>query len=489
MENHERMPRVRKGMATQRETERSVDRDAGKDAEAIAAAIQEHLVRPQEALRGWRSEPVRLVESRHRTTSRAAFTFVAPLVNEATGERQDRTVVAVSYGGNRTRRAWERLKRPSGMAGGMAVAPPLLRAGYDPGLDLLLQSFPFDNRLPALQVLLAGPNAAVLEALGAPAQAAWSVEVVRYHPDMRAMLAVSAGDRRGFVKLYRDEEKGAEATAVHAAIRAGMARHSGVEIPEVLGWLPELRAQVLAPAVGEELQTALALAGGGAPEIAGRAARAIAGFHQLPLDPAWSRPPDQESLRVDRLAADLMERFPALSERVVRVSTALDEALPLGPVGTSHGDLKPEHVLVAGERVALIDFDRVAVGDPLQDVANLAHQLARRLGREAGGGTPYPAAVGALLDAYAAAMPEEWARHLPARLARAAFGKAAVAIRGGDATEGWAEAGLREAEDALAGRLWSAEPGAVAEPAMIEDSTRAARVARGRSRGRGRAAR
>jgi aminoglycoside phosphotransferase (APT) family kinase protein len=46
-----------------------------------------------------------------------------------------------------------------------------------------------------------------------------------------------------------------------------------------------------------------------------------------------------------------------------------------GPRSLLHGDVKIEHLLDAGDRLAVIDLDSVAVGDPLRDVGRLLASL------------------------------------------------------------------------------------------------------------------
>jgi hypothetical protein len=457
-----RVPKMRKGMAGRGKGARKSPLDIA----AMETAITEALFRPGAADAGWQVDRMALVEAGNRTSSRGAFTFLVPLKNRETGERQERTVVAVSYGGERTARAWERLQRPIGVRDARAVEPPLRRAGYVPDLDLLLQTYPFDHRLPAMQALLEDPTPEVLAMLGAQGMSdpVWTATVARYHPDMRSTLEVSVRERQGaaddairaFIKIYRDEEKGAEATAIHAAIGAGLAERPGVIVPRVLGWVPPMRAQVLAPVAGIDLDDAMQENAPWARDGVALAARAIAALHVLPLDAAWSRPLESEAQRLETISEDLAERYPALSGRVRQVAADVAARTATGPVGTMHGDLKPSHVLVGPGEVALFDFDRAAMGDPVQDMGNLMYLLGQRLQRQQGSGEPMPEVVRAFVTAYLAEVPAAWGEVLPAWYARVALGKAAKAFRGGVETEQGVEAGIREAEDALAGRLWGA---------------------------------
>src|SRR5256886_12328014 len=47
------------------------------------------------------------------------------------------------------------------------------------------------------------------------------------------------------------------------------------------------------------------------------------------------------------------------------------------------GDLKPDHVFLAGDRVIFIDLDSVVLGDPVRDPAHMFAYVAGRVGLDA----------------------------------------------------------------------------------------------------------
>jgi hypothetical protein len=461
-------PRTRKGLGGARrgaDDPRAAALRAAGDPAAARALLADHLLRPDAG--GWRVEDAAVADSGHRTASRAVFRYAVRLRHEATGATQARTVTAVAYGGGRTARAWRRLLRPGGLPDPAAFGPPLLAAALVPELDLLLQTFPFDHRLPGLWALAGAPPAEVVAPLlerfgpGRWERTSWAAEVVRYHPDVRAAVALDVAARPAggggearrsfFAKAFRDEAKGEGFSEIHGAVWE-QTRRGGAPfgVPEPVAWLPALRVQLLGRAPGVPLEAAVA------DEQAARlAARAVAGLHRLPVAPRWARPAAGEVARVERLAEGIAAAHPKAAARAERLATAVAGALAAGPEAVAHGDLKPAHVLLDGDRVTLIDLDRLSVADPLADVANLAYLLARRLGHRPGAGRPLPGPARALVAAYQAETPPDWAPLLPSRYARVALARAAAGSRGGAAkSPRQAEAALREAEDALAGRLW-----------------------------------
>jgi aminoglycoside phosphotransferase (APT) family kinase protein len=87
---------------------------------------------------------------------------------------------------------------------------------------------------------------------------------------------------------------------------------------------------------------------------------------------------DPERLR--RAAAQFRTARPELAPLV----TAVEESILAGlaalgelPAVPVHGDLKPNHLLLDGERVVLLDLDKFAAGEPMLDVTNLLYHLRR----------------------------------------------------------------------------------------------------------------
>jgi hypothetical protein len=364
------------------------------------------------------------------------FRYAVRLRHEATGATQARTVTAVAYGGGRTARAWRRLLRPGGLPDPAAFGPPLLAAALVPELDLLLQTFPFDHRLPGLWALAGAPPAEVVAPLlerfgpGRWERTSWAAEVVRYHPDVRAAVALDVAARPAggggearrsfFAKAFRDEAKGEGFSEVHGAVWE-QTRRGGAPfgVPEPVAWLPALRVQLLGRAPGVPLEAAVADRAGGA---GWRRARwpASTGCRWRRAGPA--RPPAR-SPASSAWPRSSPRPTPGAAARAERLAAAVAGALAAGPEAVAHGDLKPAHVLLDGDRVTLIDLDRLSVADPLADVANLAYLLARQLGHRPGAGRPLPGPARALVAAYQAETPPDWAPLLPSRYARVALAR------------------------------------------------------------------
>lgn len=443
---------------------------AALDPARMRAVLAEHL----RSVGGAATEvlAVRVAFARHRTDGRATLAYDVRLRDPATGGEREQVVTGVAYGGGRTRRAWESLRRQAPPAQAPGDHPALPPFAYVPALDLLLQVFPFDHRLPGLAAMLAGPPPELAAALlpyfgpGEWAVAGWAADPVRYRVDQRATLrvAVRARDSDGreaervvYAKVYRKRATGAAAHRLLGWLRERVG--TAFDVGEPVAWLPGPRTLVQTEAAGEPLSEVLLRPGQAAP-AAQRVAAALAALHRSGVVVPGTR-----SLADDRVqlavAQDLLRRArPDLGPRIGAVAAAVVAGLPEAEPTPTHGDLKPEHVLLEGARVALLDFDRATLGDPLHDVAQLLAVLARSVGRGELPRDGVRAASAALVGDYAARVPAAWMARLPLRTAAALLTAAAAGGRGvqdqgtRDAWAGRIEGLLLQAEEAAAGRLW-----------------------------------
>jgi hypothetical protein len=167
-------------------------------------------------------------------------------------------------------------------------------------------------------------------------------EIVRYHPGRR--LTVREGDRFGKIGV------GPELLDAQRELWAH--RHElGFTVAEPLGYDAETRTLWLGTVPGSEVWPA--------PQLAERMGAALATLHRSGVRPATRRErPDH--------ARELIRRVPAVRERVLEL---LADPPPPGPPRPIHGAPHPPQWLADGDALGLIDFDRLALGDPEADVA------------------------------------------------------------------------------------------------------------------------
>jgi aminoglycoside phosphotransferase (APT) family kinase protein len=393
----------------------------------------------------------------------------------ASGEPFAQIVTGLTYDTDRARPLAQRLVRqdPAASAplGPLALAP----VSYSPELDLLIQVFPYDYRLPGLLRLFQGAPEMVEPIVNELGDGPWTVEqatatTARYRPDMRGMVRLdvavrgSGGElatRRAYAKVYREGEEARRAHHVLRVLAEGTAREDhGFAVARPIAYVEEWQTLLLGEVPGTRLlQIVRRRDDAGEAAVAVRqAARAVAGFHQFPfpegLLPVAAQ--DQEE-RLATVAETLRANNPGVASDVDRLVEEIGGALDGSPLMPTHFDLKQGHMLVDEERVGLLDFDKLALGDPLIDVANLVATLgAEREGSERRGERRL-ALVDAFTEEYFAHVPAGWRDRFPARLALAALAEAATTGRGQRGRGGRADVAARaasaveQAQRALAG--------------------------------------
>ena len=168
---------------------------------------------------------------------------------------------------------------------------------YVPELDLLLQVFPNDYRLPGLAAMTAGAPPELLPALlqefgsGNWQLENWHATTVQYRVDMRAILRLSIEaidkntdrsiGRTFFAKVYRDAEQGRRAHRMQQDLHDHAATiGTQLIIAKPIIYLDELRTVVTEAVPGISLSKIIRR-GEDSIDAVRSAARAIADFHRL----------------------------------------------------------------------------------------------------------------------------------------------------------------------------------------------------------------
>jgi hypothetical protein len=324
--------------------------------------------------------------------------------------------------------------------------PPL---SFVPELQLLIQVFPFDYRLPGLRRLTHDPPDGVVSIItnqfgpGEWRIENWDAETVRYHVDMRAMVRLDvravertsqqSSDIRLYAKVYAEAEAGAEAFTIQERLWQYAAENAvPFNVAQPIGWFPDLQTLLLGDVSGTSLLDVLRQRDESLPAL-DKTSQAFAALHQLPLVDFLaerSREVRDEDARLDRLGGAIIEAAPDLAPLVNEVIAAI-RANPGDPVlGPTHFDLKPGHILLDDHHVALLDFDKLKAADPLVDVASFAVNL----GKVRGGNRRQPGKAQATIDAFLAdyfsRVPDDWSARFPACYATALLAEAVNSGRG-----------------------------------------------------------
>src|SRR5205823_7566812 len=104
----------------------------------------------------------------------------------------------------------------------------------------------------------------------------------------------------------------------------------------------------------------------------------VAEFHALPMTFANERDTAAKVASIIASAAEFTWLLPAQRARIAALRRELVvrlEAIPASRLRPIHGDFHGDNVLVDGTRLALVDLEDCAMGDPADDVGSNWAQL------------------------------------------------------------------------------------------------------------------
>ncbi|MFQ5554358.1 MAG: phosphotransferase family protein [Acidimicrobiia bacterium] len=242
--------------------------------------------------------------------------------------------------------------------------PPALHTAHDRALGWLrVVPFPGDARLHTL------PN--VLERTTDP-------RVVRYVPRKRCTLSTrqDAEALPRFVKVFPDG-RGAvlhdEGVAVWDAHQRG---ELDFDVAPPLRWEEETNSLWQGGVAGEPLRARLMT--DSAPSLAARICAAAGSIAASSLTPRRTYDAAVQLERTSRQASDIRPRFPQLTGPVENLLGGVAE-LHLhaggGPPRPLHGSPHVSQWLHTTDRLGLVDFDRVSMGDPELDAATFIAEI------------------------------------------------------------------------------------------------------------------
>jgi len=363
-----------------------------------------------------------------QSTARCVLQYTLRLHEPGTGRRWEQGVTGLIYAQTgAAERLWQELQATDPCQGIPNDWLTFRPVGFIPELEMVVQVFPYDRKLRNLRLVLGGAlHDLEPELLARLAPGEWRVteramEPTRYRTELGAALKYtlqtrdaatgSAASLRCFVKVYRNDH--GEHTfellqSLDERVGRGETRYAVVR---PVAYRKDLRTLVLEEAPGGALQQLLR--SGHDPAGALRiTARAVAAFNQDDLGNAnVAESPLAAQLEELRLGAAIVEwAQPQLATLVRAITAAVAAGLEEVPPGPIHGDLKPDHVFLAGERVIFIDLDSVVLGDPVRDPAHLFAYVAGRVGLDALPVEEARAAARLFAAEYFDHVPEAWRR-------------------------------------------------------------------------------
>jgi hypothetical protein len=417
-------------------------------------------------------EDCRFIRLRYRQDSRCFLLYTLRLVEPDTGRERDVQVTGLLYAEkNRAEQAWRKLQATDPQQEIPNAWLTFEPVSFVPELDMLVQVFPYDRRLPTLPLLLAGPPPELEPVLlgrfgpGDWSVQAWKVEPVRYREQRGAVLRYTArarnagtgrrGEKSFYAKVYRHEKGEQTYQALRALWRRTSANGEGFTVVRPLAYLSDLRALILEEAPGTPLDEIL-LGDGDTTGAVRRVARALAAFNQGDA-PATTRRYllADHAAYLERAGRVLRRGCPHLRLEVESIMEGVLAGLQEVPLRPTHRDLKADHIFLDGDRTIFIDLDMFAKADPVLDPARLLTRLAMPAPL-----FPIPrqrarAAAREFAEEYFAHVPGAWQDRLP-------FHYAGTLLKTADGyfsrqVPDWSGriAGLlEEARASLAGKVW-----------------------------------
>lgn len=463
--------------------------EVAKDPERMLEVFQRHLRPLSEKV--YKVRECRIIRVRHRQGKRCILEYTLRLEELDTGREQSERVTGVMYAQGHTRALWEKGRLPGPGREIPGASPPFAPFSYIPELEMLVQVFPYDHLLPALPSLMSGPSPELeplLLARFGPGDwwtETWNTETVRYIAQIRATLRLTlqardatsgrVEERRFYAKIYPDEGQGEQTFQVTQALwdraNAGGASFAvgrpivylsnlrllvqeevpGIHLREIL-----VRGDEATPAVRRVARTLknVLLRKDRVPPAVRKAARALAALHLDHGVTSRRRLPRAEIASLRGIRQALEQTFPHLRPELEEIISAVAAGLEGGPLRPAHCDLGLEHILLDGDRLALIDLDDFAEADPMLDVARVLSQLTVMSVRSRLPRGRARRAARAFTEEYFARVPDAWRARLPLYYANAVLRGAVGLTRRPESVQEEVEALVKEAKDPTIGGIW-----------------------------------
>ncbi|HEY6223394.1 MAG TPA: phosphotransferase [Gemmatimonadales bacterium] len=361
-----------------------------------------------------------------QSSGRCVLQYTLRLADPHSGREWDQWVTGVLYPRpGEAERWWRKLSAGEprrGIPEEWLIFDPV---DFIPELQMLVQVFPFDRKLPQLGTVLgAGVRELEPALLARLRPGAWQVTKrtvvpTRYRTELGAALRLDLQVRdsvtaqrvalRCYLKVFRNDH----GEDTFAFLRDCEARHNaapgGFGVVRPLGYLGQWRTLALEEAPGSTLQQLL-LTSRTPGALARAVARAVAAFNQTDLAITTQHTLADQLADVQGAATLIQWACPETRPAVRRVVDAVVAGLAEVPPVPLHRDLKPDHVFLSGGHVYFIDCDSVALGDPARDPAHLFAHILGGVGLESMSRDERHAAATAFVGEYFSRVPKRWAR-------------------------------------------------------------------------------
>jgi len=373
------------------------------DPSRMARRFEDHF-RASGMAAGWAVSGCAIEKVYYKPTRHCGVCYRVSFCSDSGGEADEWVygrMFAPEIGHERFENAVAATERPRPAGDCLARVPAL---GFWEDLHMMVTVFPHDRKMPHLSHAVdptyvgseieahgsamrgatngspAGPKRVACTELG--------YRRVKFMPGKRCVLhyraqVAAAGESERelsfYSKTYNDSKSRYHFALLKSVCGQLKAQGAPIDIPAPLHHLDPLNTIWVADWKGAPLMAAIDREDFGS--LLRRAAGMVATFHKSRIEGLRPGPDPTEALSV--VSEDLARYglgFPAhrdLAARIVERLVARKDAVDPGgaPVVPIHGACRVEQMLMRDGDVTLIDFDALALGDPIQDVAEFIASL------------------------------------------------------------------------------------------------------------------
>lgn len=245
-------------------------------------------------------------------------------------------------------------------------------------LGMVLSFFPNDAKLRSLRRLSPAAVPRLLSRIAPEHEGLWDGEIfpLAYKPERRFVARVDCdGEPAAVLKLYTGAGYRAALPGLGLKMSGGV-----LELPRVLGHSTRRRSVATEWLSGLLLGEAQGEPGFDMGQVRYVGA-ALAELHAQSIKGLPRRARVKEYAHLQAVARQLTFLLPRVSPLARSLARRIVRSLARVPerYGTAHGDFYAKQVILRGEKVAILDFDRAHGGDTTADLGNYLAHLERDL--------------------------------------------------------------------------------------------------------------
>lgn len=320
-------------------------------------------------------------ESRNKSFLAAAYHLQG--INQPMQQPQEGIVYVKAYLGERSQTEYEKAR--ASFQDNPQHAPMLIEK-----YGMVTWFFPYDPAFPELSIVMDTERMRAYFTDGlfggqddyACGIKAIAVQIINYRPEIRCTYRYDFETNSGlkrvlFGKTFADG-KGAEIYRRILMLHNKSQHQSGFfALPNPLAYDGSIHTLWMDTLSGSPLLEVINAAN--AYELITQTAQCLVDFHCNKLDGLATISEEELLAEIEKKSAKLQVAFPALAARfaaVIMRLTQQKQQLPPLPYCLIHGDFHIQQLMcLADQRIALFDFDELALANPLVDLANFSADL------------------------------------------------------------------------------------------------------------------